>query len=73
LLRRAVADEINSKFKDDPKVTIFDPTAYLYKDADPCLAEGLADGLYWHKTHLNKAGSLKLVDGWKEVLSPLLK
>jgi hypothetical protein len=73
LLRRAVADEINSKFKDDPKVTIFDPSAYLYKDADPCLAEGLADGLYWHKTHLNKAGSLKLVDGWKEVLSPLLK
>jgi peptidoglycan/LPS O-acetylase OafA/YrhL len=73
LLRRAVADEIKSKFKDDPKVTIFDPSAYLYKDADPCLAEGLADGLYWHKTHLNKAGSLKLVDGWKEVLSPLLK
>ena len=54
-------------------MTIFDPTAYLYKDADPFLAEGLADGLYWHKTHLNKAGSLKLVDGWKEVLSPLLK
>ena len=73
LLRRAVADEINSKFKDDPKVTIFDPSEYLYKDVDPCAAEGLADGLYWHKTHLNKAGSLKLVDGWKKVLSPLLK
>ena len=73
LLRHAVADEINSKFKDDPKVTIFDPSEYLFKDVDPCSAEGLADGLYWHKTHLNKAGSLKLVDGWKKVLSPLLK
>ena len=72
LLRRAVADEINSKFKDDPKVTIFDPSEYLFKGADPCMADGLADGLYWHKTHLNKAGSLKLVDGWKKVLSPLL-
>jgi peptidoglycan/LPS O-acetylase OafA/YrhL len=73
LLRHAVADEINSKYKDDPKVTIFDPSEYLFKDVDPCSAEGLADGLYWHKTHLNKAGSLKLVDGWKKVLSPLLK
>lgn len=73
LLRHAVADEINSKYKDDPKVTIFDPSEYLFKGLDPCSAEGLADGLYWHKTHLNKAGSLKLVDGWKKVLSPLTK
>lgn len=73
LLRHAVADEINSKYRDDPKVTIFDPSEYLFKGLDPCSAEGLADGLYWHKTHLNKAGSLKLVDGWKKVLSPLTK
>lgn len=73
LLRHAIADEINSKYKDDPKVTIFDPSEYLFKGLDPCSAEGLADGLYWHKTHLNKAGSLKLVDGWKKVLSPLTK
>jgi peptidoglycan/LPS O-acetylase OafA/YrhL len=73
LLRRAVVDEINSKFKDDPKVTVFDPSEYLYKGSDPCLAKGIVDGLYWHKTHVSKAGSLKLVDGWKKVLSPLFK
>lgn len=40
LLRHAVADEINSKYKDDPKVTIFDPSEYLFKGLDPCSAEG---------------------------------
>ena len=73
LLRRAINNEITHQFENNSDVTVFDPEPFLLEGKKPCESASNESNLYWHKTHLNKSGSLKLVEGWKGVFSLLLK
>jgi hypothetical protein len=73
LLRRAINNEITDRFENNSDVTVFDPEPFLLEGKNPCDPASNESSLYWHKTHLNKSGSLKLVEGWKVVFSSLLK
>jgi len=73
LLRKEINNEIKLQFRNDIAVTIFDPEPFLLEGKKPCDQASIEFNLYWHKTHLNKSGSLKLVDGWREVFSSILK
>ena len=73
LLREAINSEIAHRFENSSGVTIFDPEPFLLEGKKPCDSVSNEGNLYWHKTHLNKSGSLKLVEGWEEVFSSLLK
>jgi hypothetical protein len=68
-IRDLINAEIRSRFSKDDGVVVVDASAELCGSSPTCAIDH--DGIlqYWHKTHLNRHGSLRLISFWVEKLT----
>lgn len=68
-LREAVSREIRSRFDGAVGVSVVDASMELCGLSPTCAVDREGRLQYWHKTHLNKYGSLRLTSFWVDVLA----
>jgi len=68
-IRDLINAEIRSRFAEDDGIIVVDASAELCGSSPTCAIDH--DGIlqYWHKTHLNKHGSLRLTSFWVKKLT----
>jgi hypothetical protein len=71
-LRKIVNEELHRRFEGSNKVEIVDASEELCGSSPTCALDRIGTLQYWHKTHLNRYGSLRLVPFWSRILSEVL-
>ncbi len=71
-LRDIVNEELHRRFEGSNKVEIVDASEELCGSSPTCALDRIGTLQYWHKTHLNRYGSLRLVPFWSRVLSEVI-
>ena len=72
-LNRFLVTELRSQLKDLNQIKILDPVARLCPIKPPCALDADGKLMYFHKTHLNKNGSLRLTSLWSSLFNSQLK
>ncbi len=63
-----VNKQLNQVFSNSNRVKIVNVDNQLCKNDPPCAVDEFGKLQYWHKTHLNRTGSLRLSDFWADLL-----
>ena len=67
-LIEVVNAELLSGLHGAKEVRIINVNSFLCPDGPPCALDEGGKLLYWHKTHLNRNGSLRLSRFWEDVI-----
>ena len=68
-LRDVVNDELRQRFSENGAVDVVDASTALCGSSPTCALDRDGQLQYWHKTHLNRLGSLRLTSFWAGVLT----
>jgi hypothetical protein len=71
-LRKVVSQELRSRFNSLNNVEVVDASEQLCGSSPTCALDRTGKLQYWHKTHLNRYGSLRLIPFWSRILSEVL-
>ena len=71
-LRKVVSQELRSRFNSLNNVEVVDASGELCGSSPTCALDRTGTLQYWHKTHLNRYGSLRLIPFWSRILSEVL-